>query len=488
MIKIESLLKYFIHNPGSDHPIHVRIINKIRRNGFAFKVDDIFTKYEHATYYPILYHWILATYFYPISIRKPFVINVLINLIKLLSFNFFLLSLKTYLSISGLDFLLMNLVFISFPFSYTFWNAKNTGLSARNFGLTLGQIYIYFLAHLVISDNLFLLIAILIISFLIITSSMMALQFIVLTAPLYALLFERIDFLIMLLLSYIFFYTTFRSQAKSHLKGLHNFYFNYRKYLAKIFIFKYRKNIFRDFVWDFWVKLFSPSTSLRQKIQYIYLNPLIEFIHGFPYLIIILFLYDQNVISMEYQLILIPIVVFFIVCLNPFRFLGEPQRYIEFIIPIISVLFVQLTSINFQLPLVVVLLVIIFLTSHFTSYTKIIPKKHHNLMSFLSHNFSYDDVLISNDQEKLKFCSQYVDIINYDTSKKINSFKEIDFFFEGQYGTISPGGLKSFYDSFNPNLLFINKSLYSKIELESITKNFQLNLVYKEDDFYLYEI
>ena len=485
---LSSFLNHFIHQPGSDHPIHVRIILMIRRNGFKYKSQEIFTKDEYASYYPILYHWILAKYFFPISIERPYIINWIINLIKIISFNVFLLSTNYFFNFSISEFIIINLVYLTFPFSYTFWNAKNTGLSARNLGLTFGQIYCYLLFYSIINDHFIIYVLLAIVFCLIIMTSMMALQYVVLTMPIYILMIIKVDVLIVFLCSLIIYALFFKKQASNQLRGLINYYYNYKTHFAEIFIINYRKNIFRDFIWDFWIKVFSTFLSRKEKLQYIYLNPICELFHGFPFLVCLFFVIDFNSLSVAFIFILPSLIIFFLICFNSFRFLGEPQRYLEFIIPFISILFVKNTNLSFQIISVGFVTIYILVISRLTTTKKTVLKKHINLLEFIKNNFNHKDVLISNDQETLKYASQYINFVNHDSSKKIESKNEIKTFYEGTYGCLKPEALNIFHKIHRPNLLFINTSLYDEKKITEFKLSFNLELIFNEDDYFLYQI
>ena len=82
---LKNIMKRFIHQPGSDHPIHVRVIKMIRRNGNKFSVKDVFnfTKLIIPSY--------IITKIHPSkSINSPHLIQWAINLLKLIFFNIFL--------------------------------------------------------------------------------------------------------------------------------------------------------------------------------------------------------------------------------------------------------------------------------------------------------------------------------------------------------------------------------------------------------------
>ena len=114
---------------------------------------------------------------------------------------------------------------------------------------------------------------------------------------------------------------------------------------APIFILKSRPGIYRDFFYDFWKKIKNFRKDKIGTINYIYTNPLIEIMHGFPFLWILIwdsFNKPINPLSIHFwELIFITTSIFFLTSFNKTRFLGEPQRYMEFIIPLIVVQYVS---------------------------------------------------------------------------------------------------------------------------------------------------
>lgn len=482
----KKIIKSFIYPIGSDHPIHVRVIKMIKRNGYEYSIKDVFTFDEYAPYYPFLYHWILSCFFYKTAINKPHIIQWVINFLKLISFNVFLFSLSSHYFFSDYDYFILNFVYLTFPFSYSFWNAKNTGLSARGLGLLLGQIYVYGLYHYLLYDSEFTYIFLIAITFLVILSSMMAFQFIVLSAPLLSLTFYKAEVILIPIISYFIFFILFNKQAKKHFVGVLNYYKNYSNYYAEIFIFKYRPNIYRDFIMDFWTKFSDQKIKLVDKFKYIFLNPLIELIHGFPYLIILLFFIKGDYGLIEIKIIGSVLFLFFIITLNPFRFLGEPQRYIEFIIPIITIIFVVKTTIEVQLFTAIVLFIFIRLISIIKGKAKELDIQP--ILDHLDKNFNSKDILISNDQNFLKFCAPILNIITTDTSKYIESEEELNFYNKYHYGCLTPESLIFFREKYQPKVLVLNLVMYSDEETDKVLSKIKCDKILEYKNYLLLRI
>ena len=485
---LNTIIKSFIYRVGSDHPIHVRVIKMIKQNGYKYSIKDVFTFDEYATYYPFLYHWILSCFFYKTAINKPHFIQWAINFLKLISFNVFLYSLSFHYFFNDYDYFILNFVYLTFPFSYSFWNAKNTGLSARGLGLLLGQIYVYGLYHYLLYNSEFTYVFLITISFLVILSSMMAFQFIVLSAPLLSLIFYKAEVITIPIISYFIFFILFNKQAKKHFVGVLNYYKNYSNYYAEIFIFKYRPNIYRDFIKDFWAKFSDQKIKLVDKIKYIFLNPLIELIHGFPYLIIFLFFIKGEYGLIEVKIIGSILFLFFLITLNPFRFLGEPQRYIEFIIPIITIIFVVKTTPELQLFMPIVLFIFIRLISILKGKREAKELDVQPILNHLDKNFNFQDILISNDQNFLKFCAPILNIITTDTSKYIESTEELHFFNKYHYGCLTPESLIYFSEKYQPKVLVLNLGMYSDEETDQVLTKIKCNKIIEYKSYFLFKI
>ena len=333
---------------GSDSCAHTNIINGIRINKhkfMKFRVNTIGSQYFA---YPQLYHWILS--FLPSAIIEKYyrLFSIVIGLLQIILFLIFAytiypfiqtdISLEKFIFFSGL-------IFMITPFSYAIWNAKNTGLSARGLGLLLGQIYLYFISWYYLFDNIaFFLIAFLI-GFIIIISSEFAMQFLFFSAPLFALFFKNPFFLLIPVVALLIFYLIMPEIANNFIRGQINYKILYSKYMAKKFILLHRYSVWRDFVWDFWVKI---RRDFKRSVLYIYHNPLVSVIFGFPFftLFVLYFLLDKRVQelvlydkNMGYLIlpVIVSFLIFFFTSFRKTRFLGEPERYMEFCIPQISV-------------------------------------------------------------------------------------------------------------------------------------------------------
>jgi len=336
--------------PGSDHYYHVGLINGIRDNGHKFVQSHPNIIGEKYFVYPQLYHWILS--FVPsMALGSSYrLFGLGISFFQLMAFLLFSFTLYPFIPADmGIEqfMLLSGLVFVLTPFSYAIWNAKNRGISARGFGLFLGQVYLYFIIWYYLFDKgLFFILAFLM-AFVIILSSQFAMQFVLFSAPLLALFFKNPIFLLIPVFAFGMYYLIMPEIARNFVKGEIGHKTIYYKYLADKYILDYRHSIWLDFLRDFWVKRFE---NFKRKFVYILYNPLLSLIWGFPVLTLIFlcffFCTEMRAIwSSEDKSILyltIPVIVTFCIFLltsfRKTRFLGESERYMEFSIPQLSVL------------------------------------------------------------------------------------------------------------------------------------------------------
>lgn len=335
--------------PGSDHYYHLSLINGIRNNGHKFVQSHPNLIGEKYFADPQFYHWMLS--FMPSTLVEKYykLFGIVISLLQLILFLIFAYTIYPYIQTDvGLrQFMLYTgLIFIFTPFSYAIWNAKNTGISARGFGLLLGQIFLYLIFWHYISGNIIFFLCAFLLGFLILISSQFAMQFVLFSAPLFALFFKNPFFLLIPVFPLLMFYLIMPEIARNFVKGQISHKRIYYKYLAEKFILHSRYSIWRDFVWDFWLKV---KTDFKRSILYIYYNPLVSIILGLPFftLFVLYFILDKKVQgvvladkSILYLAILVGVsfLIFLSTSFRKTRFLGEPQRYMEFCIPQIAVL------------------------------------------------------------------------------------------------------------------------------------------------------
>lgn len=465
LILIMGTTKYHI---GSDHGFHLNTIQRIKIDKHKFKDDYLLSINEKFPFYPQLYHWLLS--FLPLKVSREYFkyINLFIKIIEIAAFNIFFYYLYSKMGFGAINFLYANIVFNAFPFTYAFWNAKNSGLSARGIGLVIGQMYLYLLVAYILSSNLWLLLGIFTIIFIILLMSQMAMQFVLLSLPFIVIIFYIPELLPLPFIAYGLFYLLMPKIARNYIIGQYNHKRNYALFLADIFILKSRPSIYRDFIYDFWIKL---KKDWRRGLLYMYYNPIIELIYGFIILWFVVYIGftegfsdNQNIM---FKLVLISLFLFFITSFRWTRFLGEPQRYVEFTIPLISLLFVlnygwHILLFATILSILIVLIPKIILGANINFQANTLEKD--SLVSFIKkRQLRLGEICISNDSELLKSLSEIgYTICRPDYSVYYKTSKEyFQYYYTFNGGKISPFALQKYNEEFEPNLLIINTDIYS---------------------------
>ena len=400
---------------GSDHFIHLSILEKIKSNGFKYGVKKISGYNEENSTYPILFHYILACFFYKTAINNPNRIGFVITIISIFFFNLFL---SHIIGLADWIFILKaNIVFLIFPFSYIYWNAKNMGLTARGFGLLIGQIFTYCLVfYLKGEGSIAWIIMMTVFSFTALLGSQFAFQYIFFISLVTSLFVSQVQLLIPVLISLIMFRLLLPKFSKEFFRGQYNHKRNYALYLAPIYILKTRPSIYRDFIYDFWIKLRQLKKEKVKTLYYIYSNPVFELIYGFPFLWVFVFYYltEEPLIQLNTFNLVIgsSLSIFFLISLRPFRFLGEPQRYVEFVIPLISISFLYHVPQTIQLAVALSSIAfIVFTKFFFHSFRAYSNHNHDDITRFLKDNFEDHTHISSNDSNFSKFLVPYFNIV-----------------------------------------------------------------------------
>lgn len=466
-----SLLKTFLimdANQGSDHAHHIDLIQSIKLNNNKFIKEQLLFINESNPYYPQLYHWVLS--FLPEKVYKIRYksITIVINIIETVAFNIFLYFLYKLIGFEKVVFLIANFTFITFPFSTATWNAKNMGISARGVGLILGQIYLYLLVSYVFSNNIWILILIYFLVFVILLTSQMAMQFVLLSLFFVVLVFDIPEIILSPFGAYLAFYFFMPKLAKHYIIGQYNHKRNYALFVARIFLLNTRPSIYRDFVYDFWIKL---NKDFKKGINYIYHNPLVELFYGFTYLWFVIYFALNNNYTKEFEvlyfLVVISLALFYMTSLRWTRFLGEPQRYVEFTIPLISILFALTHGLLECIVMVAVSTLIIFLPRRFMQHSSGNKKINNRgyLLNYFQKEFvnKNNKIVVSNDAQGLKFISALgYKTCRVDTTRFFNNSQVFySQFYNNSLSIISPLTLSHFILNYNPSIIVLNNSFYS---------------------------
>jgi len=350
---ILNIIQIRLLSLGSDHFGYLGYILCIKKNKNRFiKSLDAFVEHKNCSQ-PQLYQWILSFFSKSFLVKYYQYINLVISNFSLFSFFIFLKLIFPKLNLD-IDFfyffLISSLIFILTPFSFASWNAKNVGLSARGLALLFVQLYLYFITLFCLYDKPWLLCGVFLFSFLILITGQFAFQFVLITMVFYSLFLNSYIYVIIPFSSLLVFYLLMPGVAKAFFIGQWNFKKLYYSYFAERYILMHRYSIWRDFIWDFWKGLIE--NKLKSSLKYIYRNPFVSILIGFPFLtfLMIIILFDSHyrdlIFSDNFFFVSIHIFTaffaFFLTSFRKTRFLGEPDRYMEFAIPFISIFSVYL--------------------------------------------------------------------------------------------------------------------------------------------------
>ena len=237
--------------------------------------------------------------------------------------------------------------------------------------------------------------------------------------------------------------------------------------MADIFILKERPSIYRDFVQDFWIKF---KSGFKQGFIYLGMNPLVEIVYGFPFLWFIIYYSIEYPIgeieSVLLKVVLVCLGLFFLISFRLTRFLGEPQRYLEFAIPFISILFVLYFGLEYIIGIGLFSLLLI------ASAEIMARKEFHNnentnekieVINKIKTLKSNSDIIISNDNDIIKYLPQFgINVLRPDYTlyykNKVsfyNNYKDMDIYI------ISEEFIKTNIQLYNVNYIIINKNHYN---------------------------
>lgn len=479
----------------SEHCTHITLINRIRNNNNRF-ISGYFLSYDEKVFlYPQLFHWVLSFFSEEFLNKKYFFINLTIKLIEIVTFNLFLFYVDSLLELNVYFYIFFNILINIIPFSHAGWNAKLIGLSTRPLGLFLGQMLTILMLIYFTNDSLLIYIFIIINIFVIILSSQMATQYVLLSTPLYFIF--TLDFFILFapLIAYLIYLVILPKYAISYFKGQYYHKRNYALFMSKIFLFHYRYSVYRDFVYDFWKYLFTKP--LKQSIQYIGMNPIMEVIYGVPFIIPVILLYninyDNNLLSNAYLMVVACFILVLIISFRPLRFLGEPSRYIEFVSPIGIVLFIYYYSSTLNITLAVYSILLILVMEFYTKNIFYKDEEYiekENIIKFFHTNFNIDCIITSNDvnlpslisTDKIKFLSCSV------TQYKKNKKEFFDDYENMDKRIVSKNKLKSFFSNYKIDYIAINNRFYSIEDVKELIRNVNFYEIYSFGKLQLFKV
>jgi hypothetical protein len=333
-------LSGFFVGKGSDHSFYDYYIQLIKENKNRF--FSIFPNFVNTT--PITdpqFFFRFVSYFSTTQknaislLLNPTVLSVLFSLVTYLIFPFDNFNSNPFFIVQLL------LIIALTPQYFHGQNSRIYGLSARGVGLVFFFAFVLFLFFFETgSYPILYFFAAVFFGYLIWGISLFAQQAIVFFAILFLIVFNNYFFLAATISSLILFMVLHPAYARNFLISRWHYLVIYAVHMAKRFILNQRYSIWRDWVYDFW---FKKEKKITTKFSYIYtnslfivifLNPLVPIsIYGYFFPIEISNEIQRNIFTYSLKLNLTGFIIFILTSFRITRFLGEPERYVEIIIP-----------------------------------------------------------------------------------------------------------------------------------------------------------
>ncbi len=388
---------------GSDNVYHLLMIDAIRNNKHRLITTMPYFVGQNRHSYPQFLHWIFSFFTTEKNLRFARFSGTIGHLLSGVGLYFFakacLLRIDDLVP-SNQETLFLTLVALLYscsPLNYDLFNAKNMGFSARGIGLFFGQLLTYFVILYLVDHSILFLIIGGLFCYAILLSSVFATQYMLGYTLLALIFFGDINLLIPILIGLFLFFLLHPKVAKVYFQGQFTHKKLYALYMAEIFILKQRFSIWRDLVYDFWIKLravFYRRESIAGYVRYVMTNPVVNFILGIPCLFLLynFFTYFGKDVTLDTLILhlIIGLLLFLITSFRVTRFLGEPERYVEFVIgPIVlicAILYLNNPTIVYGLIVFCVLFIFArivlfkFMLNKFSSTKNLKSKDNHGSM------------------------------------------------------------------------------------------------------------
>ena len=327
---------------GTDHAVHVFLINRIRENNYRLfvRIPRLLNE-AYIGALPLYLHWIFSLFplrVMPVAekLLNPTMNALLVMLVGIASLKF------AFPAAPGTAALAAGLVSVT-PQFYHALSARNFGLSARSIGLVLFAIF-FFLAWRIIagSDNWSDWALLGVSSYLVFGFSTFGAQALVIVGLLVAVLTASLVTLFGTLMGLAIFVIVHPRYALGYLQHTARFIAAYGRELAPVYILARRYSIWRDFTRDIWVKL---SDGPKAAFRYAYENSILVVLLLNPLVVLaaaLHFLYSQtetisSLTGFARVVSLAGIGAMLLTSFRQTRFLGEPERYVEAVTPFAAI-------------------------------------------------------------------------------------------------------------------------------------------------------
>ncbi len=323
---------------GSDHAVHVFLINVIRESGFRlFEIVPRIVNRSYCGAYPLFLHWVLALGGPRVVPAASLFMNAVLNA-ALVAMTYLVLDRSAIAG--GVPAGPVALALALLPQFYHALSARNFGISARPLGLLLFA-SVGLLAVAADTGAAWPLIVGIGVAYLLWGASTFGLQTLLFVSALMGLLFGHWPLAAMTAAGGAVFVVLHRRYALSYLRHTARFSATYARELAALFILQRRYSVWRDLVWDIWCNLRRMRTL--DALRYAYENPVVIAVA----LNVVTILAATSLVVrgdamkglllFAAQLSAVALVLFVATSFRRTRFLGEPERYLEMAAPFATI-------------------------------------------------------------------------------------------------------------------------------------------------------
>jgi hypothetical protein len=320
---------------GSDHQVHLFLINLIRENSHRLlsRIPRLLNE-SYCGAYPLFLHWLLSF----LSLRQINIVALLFNpLMNVVQVVILYIALKQEFVVgSGLSAMAgaISLCVALTPQFFHILSARNKGFSSRPVGLillTVCALLVYCVGG-TSYPRLFFALAVLA-TYLIWGFNTFAQQAVILFGSILGVVFGNWTLLLVAATSLIFFVLLHPRYAFSYLKHTSIFIKTYATDLADVFILKLRPSIWRDLVYDIWNRMLKAP---KKALAYAYGNSFLIVIFLNPFVFVAVYSAWRGNLANPFimfcsQMAAAGLIVFVLTSFRRTRFLGEPERYVELV-------------------------------------------------------------------------------------------------------------------------------------------------------------
>ncbi|MBI3511406.1 MAG: hypothetical protein HY064_12135 [Bacteroidetes bacterium] len=497
--------------PGSDKYYHKLLIALIRTNKYyPITTHTCFVNTTKQSY-PQLVHWLLSfsndKTFEWFNRNMPFAINFFLGMSCIFILHLFPGMLGITLTENQI--LFSALIYALVPYVFNPGNAKNVGLSARGVGVLFGLWYTFALLAVHHDHENQIMMGIAAASaFFILFSSQFATQYLVLGTILICILLRDPLIALFPFAGFFIYLVFFPRIALRSIAGQWSHKKLYFTQLADRFILKTRYSIWRDLVYDIPKILLTDIRKGYNPLRVLFSAFRKPYIAGNPMLIVVteMLLVPLACVAYWYgraipgvALISVPVwttlSLFFLTSFRKTRFLGEPERYVEFAFLFAAVV----DAMVFPLIVIGILLFlsfirIIFMVTRYgavaehpdTAYESAILEVHEFLVGECKN---FIPRIICNSTNACKYLfderiHQYYYLVNAVKNDEF-SFSEI---YSENYSYVSENMLPVLVERYRLNFLVIDTALMKKNIDQLFPPGISPKQVFRKDRFIVYSM